>query len=243
MARQAGIDGLELIYEGAEQKDNPLAIHDGEPLLQEITSHYGVVAISVCADRLLESPVVASDLADRAILANELCDALPRWSAGGIERVVLPFVDANRIRGPNGQDAVAAWMGSVLPAAEAAGIELHLEADLDPNSMRALLNRLDHPLIRVNYDTGNSASLGYDTYDELEAYGSRIGSIHIKDRVRNGGSVPLGEGDADIELALRGLHDLGFEGDLVLQVVRAPDGREVNWARRNAAYVRELCGG
>ena len=38
-------------------------------------------------------------------------------------------------------------------------------------------------MIKVNYDSGNSASLGYDPTDEFAAYGERVGSVHIKDRV------------------------------------------------------------
>ena len=34
----------------------------------------------------------------------------------------------------------------------------------------------------VNYDTGNSASLGYDPSEEISVYGHRIINVHIKDR-------------------------------------------------------------
>ena len=46
-----------------------------------------------------------------------------------------------------------------------------------------MLNALPHPVIKVNYDSGNSASLGYSVTEEFAAYGNRIGSIHIKDRL------------------------------------------------------------
>jgi sugar phosphate isomerase/epimerase len=52
--------------------------------------------------------------------------------------------------------------------------------------------------------------------------------------------VPLGEGDAPIERTLALLREHGYGGDLVLQVARGADGEELEWARRNAARVREL---
>jgi L-ribulose-5-phosphate 3-epimerase len=128
----------------------------------------------------------------------------------------------------------------VLPAAEAANVELHLETDLGPADFAALLARVGHPLLRVNYDTGNSASLGYDPAEEVAAYGELIASVHVKDRVRGGGTVPLGEGHARIREQLGLLRKRGYSGDLVLQVARGRDGDEVELARRNAQAVREL---
>jgi L-ribulose-5-phosphate 3-epimerase len=89
----------------------------------------------------------------------------------------------------------------------------------------------------VNYDSGNSASLGYDVAGELAAYGTRIGSIHIKDRIRGGGTVPLGAGDADLPALFSLLAGLQYQGDYVLQVARGADGSEVEWARQNRAFL------
>ena len=122
-----------------------------------------------------------------------------------------------------------------------AGVELHLETDCGPESLAALLANLPHPMLKANYDCGNSSSLGYDVYLELAAYGERIGSVHIKDRIRGGGTVPLGQGDADIPALLAGLSRLEYPGDFVLQIARGTVGEEIEWARHNRAYlVREL---
>jgi len=129
----------------------------------------------------------------------------------------------------------------VAPQAEKSGVELHLETALDPAGFRALLGRLPHPILKVNYDSGNSSSLGYDPREELAAYGPRIGSVHIKDRVCGGGTVPLGTGSANIPALLSGLSEIRYTGDYVLQVARGAEGAEVEWARQNRLWlVREL---
>ena len=125
----------------------------------------------------------------------------------------------------------------VLPHAANAGVELHLETSLGPDDFAALLARLPHPMLKANYDSGNSSSLGYDVRCELAAYGPRIGSVHIKDRVRGGGTVPLGQGDADIPTLLSGLAAIAYRGDFVLQVARGTAGEEVTWARQNRLYL------
>jgi hexulose-6-phosphate isomerase len=243
LASDAGLDGIELIYEEFRLNENPLASDHGARELPGIAARHGAVARSVCADRFMQSPVVVVDAGERDALGQELRSALERWSQAGIERVVLPFVDANSVREPRARDLAIGWVESALPAAEHAAIELHLETDLGPHEFDELLARLDHPLVRVNYDTGNSASLGHVAAEELDAYGARVGSVHVKDRVRGGGTVPLGEGDAELEVALGTLRARGYAGDVVLQVARGTDGDEMEWARRNAAIVRELWAG
>jgi hexulose-6-phosphate isomerase len=155
----------------------------------------------------------------------------------GINRVVLPFVDNGAITTPGEADQVVASLNAVLPAAERLAIEVHLETALDPHAFRALLERLDHPLVKVNYDSGNSAALGYSSDAEFAAYGNRIGSVHIKDRVRGGGTVPLGSGNADLPAVFSGLKALGYDGDIVLQVARGTAGEEIAWARHNRIFV------
>ena len=96
---------------------------------------------------------------------------------------------------------------------------------------------MPHLLLKVNYDSGNSASLGYCPCEEFAAYGNRIGSVHIKDRIRGGGTVPLGEGDTDLPAVFDGLHRIGYGGDYILQVARDVPYSEVAWARSNRAFV------
>ena len=57
----------------------------------------------------------------------------------------------------------------------------------------------------INYDTGNSASKGYDPIVELDLYGKYIDNIHLKDRIYKGSTVPLGEGNADFDTIFKKL--------------------------------------
>jgi hexulose-6-phosphate isomerase len=125
-----------------------------------------------------------------------------------------------------------------MPFAEETGIEIHLETSLGPAEFAKLLNCVPHPKLRVNYDSGNSASLGYSPTNEFAAYGDRIGSVHIKDRVLNGGTVPLGTGSADFPALFSCLERIEYRGDFTLQVARGTPGDEVAWAKRNLAFVR-----
>ena len=76
----------------------------------------------------------------------------------------------------------------------------------------------------VTYDTGDRAALGYDPKEELELYGERISNIHIKDRLRGGGSVVLGTGDTRFERFFGALRTLRFSGPFIMQAYRDDEG-------------------
>jgi hexulose-6-phosphate isomerase len=126
---------------------------------------------------------------------------------------------------------------AVTPTALRLGVELHLETSLPPERFRELLARLDPQAVKVNYDIGNSAALGYDPDAEFAAYGERIGSVHVKDRMLHGSTVPLGHGHADFSACFSALRRIGYQGDFILQVARDKTGQEVSWARDNRQFV------
>jgi hexulose-6-phosphate isomerase len=187
----------------------------------------------------MERPLVRAGATDLARSSERLRWLFRRCQLAGITRTVLPFVDQSRIENDDEVTQVVDLIGSLLPEAESHGVELHLETALEPARFAALLDRLPHSNLKVNYDSGNSASLGYSPREEFAAYGGRIGSVHIKDRVRGGGTVPLGHGDADLPAVFDGLQQLGYQGDYVLQVARNEALAEVEWARANITFVRE----
>ena len=151
----------------------------------------------------------------------------------------MPFVDASAIHDETEMQTAIGLLRQALPAVEETGVELHLETALDPRQFARLLAALPHAKILVNYDSGNSSSLGFHPRDEFAAYGDRIGSVHIKDRVRGGGTVPLGSGDADFAALFDCLQQVDYQGDFILQAARGAAGDEVAWARQNRAFVLE----
>ena len=236
-AAAAGLDAIEWIYDLQGADVNPLATDSGIAEMQALARQHHIDVVSVCADYFMDRPFVTASHAAFAELTGHLVWLLNRCRLAGITRMVLPFVDASRIETPAQEAQVAGMLRDVLPHASNAGVELHLETSLGPKEFAALLAKLPHPMLRANYDSGNSSSLGYNVACELAAYGPRIGSVHIKDRVRGGGTVPLGQGNADIPALLSGLAAIPYHGDFVLQVARGTAGEEVAWARQNRLYL------
>jgi hexulose-6-phosphate isomerase len=134
-------------------------------------------------------------------------------------------------------DGLRHVLADALRLASDRTVELHLETDLEPAELAAVLGSTDHPWLRANLDMGNSASLGHDPRLELEQIGPWLGSVHVKDRVRGGGTVPLGSGDADLETYFALLAELGYRGSFILQAARSAQVSEVDWCRRNRKMV------
>jgi hexulose-6-phosphate isomerase len=229
LAAAAGLDSIEWIYDLYGEDVNPIATAEGIQSMQGLAAEHDVSVVSLCADYFIDRPTL--DL-------GKLVWLLKRCHLAGISRLVLPFVDASRIETPTQAESVTAKLREVLPEAARNQVEIHLETSLPPEAFAAMLNALPHPLLKVNYDSGNSASLGYSSAEEFTAYGSRIASVHIKDRLRNGGTVPLGSGAAQFPALFKALKQFGYGGDFVLQTARETPGEEVSLAQRNLSWLR-----
>lgn len=238
-AGESDLDCIEWVYELPNEEHNPLATNAGVQEVAELAERSGVVVSSVCADWYMAVRLVEGDAVNEEAAAH-LERLLSRVEPLGVRYVVLPFVDESSLRSDTELSTLERLLPRLLAAAERHRVELHLETDLRAERLVSLLERLAHPLLRANYDTGNAASLGRPPAAELPALAPFLGSVHVKDRVLGGGTVPLGTGDADLPEALRLTEEAGFGGPYILQAARGEDGAEIELARRNRALVLSL---
>ena len=240
LAREAGIDCIEWIYELPGEADNPLATDAGLDELRALSDHTGVAVRSICADYYMENRLVERDGRINETSVDHLRWLLGRAGRLGVRYMVLPFVDNSALNGPAEYAGVIALLGQLAPLARAEQVELHLETALPPRLFAWLLDQVGDPMVRANYDIGNSAALGFDQDDELRQLGPRLGSVHVKDRSLGGGTVPLGTGNADLSACFRRILDIGFDRWFILQAARGDAGGEVEWIRGVATQVRQM---
>lgn len=239
LAAQAGLDCIEWIYDLYGADVNPLADDSGLEKLKDLSARHKVKILSICADYFMDKPLVRASQAELEQRLKTFYWLLEKGRLIGINRMVIPFVDASRIDTRDEFEDVVMLLRRVLEETQETGIEIHLESSLAPDRFAELLSKLPDPRLKVNYDSGNSSSLGYDPRDEFAAYGRRVGSVHIKDRLLGAGTVPLGSGDADIPALAEELRKVAYKGDFILQVARGKSGDEVAWARQNRAFVTD----
>lgn len=241
-AQAAGVDYIEWIVDGYGENLNPVLSEAGLREFDALKQKHGIATLGICADWFMDYPLLRCTVAERAereAFLHSLPAIAKRIGAGYI---VLPFVDISRIETEAEKDALVEILLAAIPSAEASGVELHLETDLGPTDFAALLALVPHPFIKANFDSGNSSGLGYVARDEFAAYGERIGSIHIKDRLSKaaGGirTMPLGSGSANFDDVFACMKRIGYDRPITLQVARGQDGDEVNWIRDQLAFVK-----
>jgi hexulose-6-phosphate isomerase len=241
-ARAAGLDYIEWIHDHYDLGANPIFTPEGLAQLDALKHEHNITVPALCCDWFMDFPLIRCTTEEREAREQHLHELIPIAARIGAWRMVLPFVDQSRMATEEEQAQVLEILNRALPIAKENDVELHLEADFNPTDFAAFLNRLHHPLLKVNWDSGNSSGLGYVAHEEFAAYGNRLGSVHIKDRYRKpeGGieTRPLGTGSADFEDVFASLKAIHYTGGLTLQVARGTPGDEVNFIKTQLDFVK-----
>jgi len=241
-ARAAGLDYIEWIHDAYGHTANPMFTEAGLAELDALKHQHNITTPALCGDWFMDFPLIRCTPSEREAREQHLHELIPIAARIGAWRMVLPFVDQSRMSTPEEQDQVLEILTRALPIAEENDVELHLEADFNPTDFAAFLDRLHHPFLKVNWDSGNSSGLGYIAHEEFAAFGSRLGSVHIKDRYKKpeGGveTRPLGTGSADFDDVFASLKAIHYTGGLTLQVARGTPNDEVNFIKTQLDFVK-----
>lgn len=240
IAASLGVDLIEFILDYNDYEENPLMSASGCKKIKDIVNQSGVKVKTVCADYFMDAPLHSTDLNVATLSAAVLRELIINSRTIGVTDIVLPLVDHSSVRDLESQDLFIRAIEPFFSYLDEQNMNLNLETDLDPTAFKNLLNQIDSDRVTVNYDTGNSAGLGYDSEQEFAAYGDRITDIHIKDRVKNGFSVCLGQGSADFTKIFKCVQNYGYSGPFIMQAFRDDDGLEI--FKTQLTWLRSLIG-
>ncbi len=125
----------------------------------------------------------------------------------------------------------AAHYRALIPYAEKANVRLlvenlfHATSDTilkTADDLNELLDRIDHPLFGVCWDTGHGNLYGLDPYTELVKLGSRLENLHVHD---NTGVMPSGDlhqfpffGNINWDAVMTALLEIGYRGTFNFEV-------------------------
>lgn len=221
IAGRSGFRLMEWTLDQDRLHENPLLTSGGQAEIRALCRAHGVSVPSLTGDCFMQAPFwkSADDAREGDFLA--VADA---GAALGISIIVVPLVDNGRLETPAQEDALIATLQRHAPRLADRGLRVLFESDFGPLQLRTFIDRLDPAVFGINYDTGNSAALGFDPGEELAAYGDRVANVHIKDRLRGGTTVPLGSGAADFDAVFSQLARLDYQGNFILQTARAAGG-------------------
>ena len=199
IANSFSLSNIEFIFDYNDYQLNPLMSENGLKEILDRSNKYNVKVKSVCADFFMELPLHLEENSSVKKSIQVLKKLISACGILNISDIVLPCVDQSSLKTNKQKFNLAKSLEYVYDDIEKHNINIALETDLNPKDFSELLKSFSHNKITVNYDIGNSASLGYNPNEEFEYYGNKITDIHIKDRLLNGGSVILGKGSANFE--------------------------------------------
>ena len=227
VAREIGLDCIEFIIDYENAEDNPLIKDGGIDEIKAVVKQTGVTVKTICADYFMEAPLHSENIEIADSSQKLMISLLNNAAKLGVTDIVIPCVDQSTLADLEAADRFVEKLSPVVVVAEKYGINLSLETDLAPQPFVELIERFNSNKVTVNYDTGNSASLGYNPVEEHEAYGDKITDIHIKDRILNGGPVILGQGDVNFDSFFKKLSEIDYQGPFIMQAYRDEEGVSV----------------
>ena len=242
LGRQLGFRFIEWTLDQERLAENPLMTPAGQQTIRHLCGLHGIRIPALTGDCFMQAPFWKRGGTTGLALQNDFLAVVRACSALQISLLVVPLVDEGRLANRHEQEAFLSFLQAQSGFFKDHGVRIALETDFPPSRVSGLVDTLDPESFGINYDIGNSAGLGYSYDDEFQCYGSRIFHVHVKDRPRGGSTVPLGEGNADFPGVFRGLADLGYQGDYILQTARATDGDHAGALRRYRDMVGNWIG-
>lgn len=223
IAKKLNLNHIELVY---DVSCNILNNKENLNELYNLGMHNNIQIVSICADFFQYNTLFDKEHKYALLSKFELAELIRKCHFAVINNIILPFVDDSSLNNDNKIVRTKKYIDECLYLAQIYGININLELDKSPKEVLKLIKYLDNPCIKINYDTGNSTSLGFNPEEEFKTYREYIATVHIKDRKVNGKSVPYGTGDTDFKTIFKLLKNSNFNGPITLQLARPENGED-----------------
>jgi L-ribulose-5-phosphate 3-epimerase len=183
--------------------------------------------VAAVAAQLLEHELTVSTLMAPCDVFSEAGVAALAACLPQVERLGVTTVFVSVKQGEASKEEAYARLRAMGEAAAGHGVTLAVEThpEFAQNAATALatLRAVDHPNVRLNFDTGNIYfyNEGVDAVRELEQVAPYVAAVHLKDT--NGGYrawhfPALGEGIVDFPAVFRLLNARGFTGPFTMEL-------------------------
>ena len=158
----------------------------------------------------------------------------------GIQLFVLPLVDNSSIKNFYQEKELRSTLNDkkFLKLLRKKS-QILFESDYSPEKIIKFIKKFNLKKFGINYDTGNSACYDYDINKE-KIYFKYVKNIHIKDRLKNGPSVRLGNGNWDYLTFFNILKKIKYNNNLILQTARVKNGNHVEEINYSKKFILNL---
>ena len=243
LAKEAGYSGVQ-IKTGSLDENGVLTLANPKLIqsFKDAAAREQIQIVSLCAGSLNgvncwdpESRKKAISIASQSIKACRELD---------VRILLVPFFGKADFRDdPKGNeyDAVVSMFRELLPLAVENNVVLGVESYAKKTVIERLLKDVNHPNLKVYYDTGNMQTVEEDIYAVIEEWGpDKICQIHLKPY--NSPQVVWGKGDTDISKLASAIKASGYEGWFVFESGPGKKTLGVPHAKENREAIGALTG-
>lgn len=171
---------------------------------------------------------------------QDLLDSIRATEILGARVMLVAFFGKNA---PNMSDQqsyepIVSVLKKVAPRAQEAGIILGLENSLSPKDNKDLVDRIDHPCVKVYYDLDNMYQYGHgaEAVPGIELLGlERIVAVHAKNKDR----VLRETYRIDWAQAFKALTEIRYDGWLVFETQHKSHQQCKEMTKQNIAFIKE----
>ena len=220
LGAELGFKKMEWTIDSHRVESNPILTKSGQSEIIEMIEKFDIRIPSVTSDYFMENPPWKNRDQKIFVTHEKILSSMHILDS---KILIIPIVDNSKIKSLKDFLEFKQFLDLMTPLAKDLGIQIALEMDLEPKIGSRLINEFDPSVIGVNYDIGNSASMGIKPEIEILEYKNKIINVHVKDRILRGSTVPLGEGAADFQTVFHYLNMTSYLGNYILQTARAKD--------------------
>ena len=237
-AETLGLHLMEWTLDQEKLEANPFNSPEGQREILKLMQKFDLKIPSLTGDNFMQAPFYkCSDSEEKNYLLKCLDLIIESCSKLQTRYIVLPLVDNGSIKSESEKEILLEELLRRSKKLREKNVVIIFESDLPPAELAEFISNFPSDVFGINYDCGNSASLGFRVREEFKAYSHRILNIHIKDRILGGTTVPLGTGNADFSGIFECIKHSDYRGNLILQTARDAEGNHKNALQKYVQFV------
>lgn len=237
-AKKLGLRSIEWTLDYKNLKKNPILTKQGQAQIKHLSKKNLVKVNSITGDCFMQNPFWKKK--NNQKLLDDLIKIINSCKILKIKYIVVPLVDNGSIINQRDEKNLFKSCSYILKFLKSSNTKIIFESDFPPKKLKNFIEKFDKRYFGINYDAGNSAGLGYKIDDEFKFYGKYICNVHIKDRIKHGKTIRLGNGNANFLKLFKNLKKIKYSQDLILQTARSKSNQHMEEIKINLDYLKKF---
>jgi hexulose-6-phosphate isomerase len=238
LAKSLGLKFIEWTLDYNKIFSNPIFIKKNIRLIRRLSQKHSIKVISLTGDCFMQNPFWKKKNHRREV--SDLKKIITACSNLGIKFIVVPLVDNGSLKKLWQEKKLIIIFNSLVNFLKKNKINILFESDYKPEKLKDFIKKFNPDVFGINYDTGNSAALGFDVKKEFSFYGDSIKGVHIKDRILKGATVRLGDGNVKFKLFFKLLKKFKYKNHIIFQTARSKNNNDVQEMKINLRYISKI---